>query len=214
MKLAVLGESSADEAAIRILVDSILAQETGIIAEPRLKTRGWPSVREVLPVVLKHLHYQTDADALIVVVDSDHSPLHLPSHKQSEFAESKCRACELREICGRTARRLRPIAGRTPPRFAVGLAVPSIEAWYCCRRDPHVSESAWSLGLGTGVYPYTKRSLKQDIYGTDRPSIELETSCATKEARLLATDRSRLETLFPGGFGALVNDVCSWVPGN
>ena len=79
MKVSVLSESSADEAAIRILVDGILGTETEPIPPPRLRTRGWPSVLKDVPTVVRHLHYRTDADAFVLVVDSDDSPLHDPS---------------------------------------------------------------------------------------------------------------------------------------
>jgi hypothetical protein len=55
MKVAVLSESPADEAAIRIMVDRLLGQETHPVALPPLRSRGWPSVREILPSVYKAL---------------------------------------------------------------------------------------------------------------------------------------------------------------
>ena len=83
MKVAILSESSADEAAVRILVEAILNQQTEPI-DLYLRGHGWSSVRNVLPAVLKHLHYCTQAEALILVVDSDDSPVHQQSHEQPE----------------------------------------------------------------------------------------------------------------------------------
>ena len=74
MKVAILSESSADDAALRILVDGVLGVRTEEIdLSGTLRSRGWPAVRTVLPVVLKYLQYRTDADGLVVVADSNHS---------------------------------------------------------------------------------------------------------------------------------------------
>ena len=95
-------------------------------------------------------------------------------------------------------------------KVAVGIAVPAVEAWYRCGLDPHVTEAAWIASLPSGPFPYTTRSLKEDVYGTSRLSLELETRCATKEARRLAQNLQLLEQCFPTGFGALTRDVRSW----
>lgn len=210
MRVAILSESSADEAAIRILVGGILGEPTHPISPPSLRSRGWPSVRQVLPTVLKHLHYHTDAEGLILVVDSNHSPVHQSAHDETGGANPQCRLCQLREIVGRVLTHLTPVPNRPPIRTAVGLAVPAIEAWYRCGVDPHVTEAAWVLALQSGSYPYTTTSLKRAVYGTERYSLELETRCATEEAQRLAQNLNALEQMFPGGFGALASEVRNW----
>jgi len=210
MRLAVLSESSADEAAIQILVGGILSRSIHPIPPPRLRTRGWPSVRGVLPTVLQHLHYQTNAEALALVVDSNYSPVHQNTHNQPGGANPECRVCDLRGVVHQVLGNLTPVPNRSPLKTAVGLAVPTIEAWLRCSRDAHVSEAAWVVGLGgQGPWPYSKIDLKQAAYGVDRPSLELETRCATEEAQRLAQDLSVLEQMFPG-FRTLANDVRSW----
>jgi len=82
MKLAIYSESPADEAAIRILANAILRRETQAMDPPPLRARGWPSVRDLLPAVYKHLYYQTNADGLIVVVDSDRAQIHHADHER------------------------------------------------------------------------------------------------------------------------------------
>lgn len=67
MRVAVLSESPADEAAIRILVDGIIGRPTQLAAMPPIRARGVSGVFNILPAILKHLHYRTDADALIIV---------------------------------------------------------------------------------------------------------------------------------------------------
>jgi hypothetical protein len=127
MKVAVLSESEADEAAIRILVDGVLGISTEPISGPSLRSRGWPSVDQVLPSVLKHLHYRTDADGFVVVVDSDDSPVHDASHDESGASAEGCRLCLIRAHLGQVQKELRAL-GRPVLKTAVGLACPCIEA--------------------------------------------------------------------------------------
>ncbi len=209
MKVAVLSESPADEAAIRILVDGILGRPTQSADMPPIRTRGVSGVFTILPTVLKHLHYRTDADALVVVVDSDRTPVHKPEHEQEGGADERCRLCKIRQTVDSTLDQL-PVQGRPRIKIAVGIAVPAVEAWYQCGRDPHVTEAAWIAGLSSGRFPYTTSRLKEDVYGTSRPSLELETRCATEEARRLVQDLPLLEQCFPTGFGALAREVRNW----
>jgi hypothetical protein len=212
MKVAVFSESSADEAAIRVLLDGLLGTETAAPQMPPIRSRGWHTVLTRLPIVLRHLHYQTDAEALVVVLDSDRSPAHLEAHREPGGAEEKCRLCQLTRI-------LRQVQSELPPRdtygrvkTALGLAVPQIEAWYLVGTDPHVTEGAWISGLKHGKFPYAREHLKQKVYGTDRPSLDLETSRAKEEAQRIVREGKLplLEQSFPGGFGALAQDVRDW----
>jgi hypothetical protein len=209
MKVVVLSESSADEAAIRILVNGILGRETEDVASLPLRSRGWPSIIRVLPTVIKFLHYQTDAEALVVSADSDDSPIHRSSHEQAENEEPGCRLCQLRKVFAET--KLSDVAGRSELKSAVGLAVPAIEAWYLCGVDPHVSEAAWARKLQQGErITYTRNTLKKSVYGTERPTIEIMKRHATTAATHLVNDLSGIERLFPEGFGSFVNDVRNW----
>ena len=79
MKLAILSESPADEAAVRVLVEGVL-KEPIVRVEPQLRARGWPNVAQLLPAVIRHLHFNTDADALVVTVDSDDSIVNTAEH--------------------------------------------------------------------------------------------------------------------------------------
>jgi hypothetical protein len=209
MKVVVLSESSADEAAIRILVNGILGRETEDVHSLPLRSRGWPSVIRVLPTVVKFLHYQTDAEALVVIADSDDSPVHRSSHDQVGNEESGCRLCQLRRVVKET--KLSVVAGRNEMKVAVGLAVPAIEAWYLCGVDPHVSEATWARKLQQGErITYTRNELKRSVYGTERPTIEIMKRHATEAATRLANDLSEIERLFPEGFGSFVKDVRNW----
>lgn len=129
MRVTVLSESSADEAAIRILIESLLGRPTHPVDPPSqlLRTRGWPSVLQIIPKVLYHLHYQTDAEACAIVVDTDASPVHQATHEEPGGAVSTCRLGQLRQVMTQTRRQLRSIPGRPPLQTAVGVAVPAIE---------------------------------------------------------------------------------------
>ncbi|MDM8009237.1 MAG: hypothetical protein QUV05_24110 [Phycisphaerae bacterium] len=208
MKLAVLSESPADEQAVRILVEGLLGKVTEPAEPPPLRTRGWPSVSAVVPVVLKHLYYHTDAEAFVTVVDSNHSAIHDDSHDQN--TDPGCRLCRLRKTIDQTVRGFKPLPQRSPLRIAVGLAVPAIEAWYRCGRDPTVSESAWIEGMRARRDPYSKAELKRAVYGTDRAPLVLMIQRQVEEARRLVSDLGTLEKRFPTGFGSLAREVRNW----
>lgn len=211
MKLAVLSESAADEAAIQILIGGIRAEqiETAVPSFP-LRTRGWPSVVQILPSVIKHLHYRTDAEAFAVVVDSNHSPVHQPTHDLELRAAERCRLCQLRGIVRGVQGNLTPVTSRSPMKIAVGVAVPAIEAWYRVGRDPNINEAALIERLNMGSSFDLKRDLKRDVYGTDRPSLEIETARARAEAERLIMNLGALEAASPNGFGILAQSVRSW----
>jgi len=120
--------------------------------------------------------------------------------------------CDLHNIATQTLARLRPVAGRTPLKVAVGIAVPAVEAWYRCGVDSRVTESAWIHALDSRTFGYTKQSLKLDVYGTDHPSLSHETTRAIEETNRLVGEKliARLEQSFPAGFGSLLRDVQNW----
>ena len=96
-------------------------------------------------------------------------------------------------------------------KVAVGLAVPSIEAWYRVGVDGTVTEAALvqaHTGL-TSRLPYTKTSLKQAVYGTDKPPIGLSATRAVEEATRLTRQLPDLSTAFPG-FRALRDELGRW----
>ncbi|HEY4302588.1 MAG TPA: hypothetical protein VGM73_17080 [Candidatus Didemnitutus sp.] len=206
MKLAILSESPADEAALRVLAGYVLGVPIDRIAT-NLRARGWPSVEQILPFVLRHLHFNTGTELLVVVVDSDDTPIHTPDHDAPGYFQPQCRICRLRAVYRRTTRNLPPVHGRRRVLRAIGLAVPAIEAWYLCGRDTSVTEEAWVTGLASGRLPYTRRELKWRVYGTDRPSLPFEIRRAVEEVSRHRGDVRRLENDFPSGFGSLARDL-------
>jgi hypothetical protein len=213
MKVAVLSESPADEAAIRILIEGIIQKGTQEIASlPHIEARqgGWPSVKTLLTVTIRHLYFNTDADALVVVADSDDSPVHQSGHEQVGGEDQRCRLCQLRSVINMEEARLRPVPSRSPLKTAAGLAVPAIEAWYLCGLDPHVNEATWVRKLRAERITFTRNKLKAQVYGTERPSLQMETRYAIEAATRLVDDLSMIEQLFPNGFGSFARDVRSW----
>jgi hypothetical protein len=210
MKIAFLAESPADQAALTILTEAILGCKAEAISHTGLRSRGWPMVRTVLPSVLKDLHYQSEAEGFVMIVDSNGALPHLPEHELPNPHEPKCRLCQLRQIADNTLSQIHPRAGLAPLKTAIGLAVPEIEAWLLCGVDPHVTEAAWTNGLKEGREPYSKEDLKQQLYGTSHPSLALETQKMTEAATRLSQNLSALEKLFPNGFGAMLKSLRSW----
>jgi hypothetical protein len=209
MKIAVVSESPADEAAIKILVDAIVGEESDLYSV-RTRPAGWTRVFGLLPNIVNALHYGTDVDALVVVVDSDESPVHQGFHEVLQADNPGCRLCRLRSTVGLALNRLRGLPNRTSLKTAIGLAVPAIEAWYRCGLDPHVNEATWNRRLLGERITYDKRSLKIDVYGTHQPGLVLETDLAMLAATRLADNIPLLEQLFPAGFGCLLLDVRRW----
>lgn len=205
MRLALLSESPADEAAIEVLVEGVLRRPI-VRIRPSLRARGWPNVLQVLPAVARHLHFNTDAEALVVVADSDDSVVHSAAHDLQGNFHPRCRLCQLRAAFRKATRNLPPARGRTRVLRGIGIAVPAVEAWYLCGRDPAVTEAAWVEGQERGRPPYTRAELKWRMYGTDRPSLVHETACAVRDAHRLQPDLRRLEHDFPG-FAALAADL-------
>lgn len=212
MKLAVLSESPGDEAALRMIARAILGRDLTFV-RPQLRARGWPSVVQVLPAILRHLHFNTDAFGLIVVVDSDDSVVHEREHDLPGKHHPGCRLCQVRAACRRTLKHVPPTHGRDRLRTAVGLAVPAIEAWLLGGRQEHVTEEAWITGQEQGRQPYSRRDLKQLAYGTVRPTLPIQIRAATESIARHHGDLRRLENDFPRGFGSLAEDLRSWIEG-
>lgn len=212
MKVAILSESAADEAALRILLEGLLKAPVESAEQYPLRHRGVDAAFRQLRPVLCHLYYHTDADALAVALDSDRTATHRAGYREQKECDSRCRLCKMREIVRQTKAELRPREGRRPLHTALGLAVPQIEAWYLVSVDKWVGEAGCASGLSSGRRPSTARELKEKVYECSRPSLQHETKCAQRAAHRLVEEEKLdlVEQLFPGGFGALAEDVRHW----
>jgi len=205
MKIAVLSESLADETVLRVLIDAALPIKPAH-APAGFRARGWPNVLQVLPAVIRHLHFNTDVDALVVSCDSDDAPVHTAAHEAPQYFHPHCRMCQLRAAFRQTGKRLPPAQGRARVLRVVGVAVPALEAWLLCGRDDAVNEAAWIAGQASGRLPYTRAELKWRVYQTERPSLAHEIDCALREVARHQGDLRRLEYDFPG-FAFLLADL-------
>mgnify|MGYP001207966672 CR=1 FL=1 len=208
LRVALLGESLVDESAMSIFVEAALGRPFERV-QPNLRARGWPSVLQILPAIARHLHFNTDADGLVVLVDADDSEPHTAAHEAPGYFHPRCRLCQLRATFRRATKNLPPARGRPRVLRAAGLAVPAAEAWYLCGLDERVGEAAWIAGREAGRPPYTRRELKLRVYGTERPTLPQAVAHATAAARRHARDSRRLENDFPG-FAVMMADIRGW----
>jgi hypothetical protein len=209
MKIAILSESPVDEVAIRILAEAILGRTIELVPPGRLRPGGCSSVVQAAATELIHLYYQTDAEGLIILVDSDDSPAHDPSHRNTP--QFTCRVCQIEKAVQRAQASLNRIPGRGELRVAIGFPVPAIEAWFRCGKDPHAAEAPFLRELAAGrTLEQARRQLKREAYGAKRPQKQRQIEVAIGEARRLAGDLERLRTQFPLGFGLFYETLATW----
>lgn len=212
MKIALLCESGADEAGLWELLVALVGPHIERADPPRLRTRGWPALLQVLPTVIKHLYFRTGTDALVILADGDGSDIHDPTHEGQKTLPHRCRFCRLREAVESTLPTLTPVESRLPLKVAVAVASPSVEAWYAFASTRSYTEGKWRETQRKQPDAAIEiRSLKRQVYGLDRPSLELETSRAVALCQSIAADLDLLETAFPNGFGVLAAEVRSWL---
>jgi len=208
MKIGFFSESRADQATLAVFAEGIL----GAPPEPfnmDLEGHGVASVLHILDNVIRGVHYNSDAEGLVIVVDCDDTDLHQISHDQPGGRNNACRFCQVVTLVERARNQLKPVTSKPRLRVALGLTVLAIEAWYLVGKNHQVGEAAWIAGCTADKRPFTRPQLKQMVYGTDRPSLELETDCAVKEARRIINNLSAIETAFPVGFGLLSTELRS-----
>jgi hypothetical protein len=211
MKIGFYGESPADQAALAVFAEGILGEPPEPI-HMDLSAQGVTDVLRDLDGVFRGVYYRTDAERLVVVIDCDDTELHEPGHDAPPGGPERCRYCDVSRIIAKARKTLKARPGRQALKVAIGLAVPAIEAWYLVGKEHQVGEAAWKVGLAAGKPPFTRRRLKELVYGTDRPSLELETECAVRETRRIISGVKVMETAFPTGFGLMAEEIRSWIP--
>lgn len=199
MKVAIVAESSADQTSLRLLVDAILGESTENVGFPIL-IRGYPHILQMLPAVIRYLVYRTDADALLAVVDSNHSPLD-PENPDNRIRKMKAIAHHTFSGMKKRRRYLH---------LAFGMPVPAIEAWLLANRYTHLSEAAWKEGIRNGKDPYTKRELKELAYQVGKPALMRATRRQMELAREMRSHIGDLEIRFPYGFGSMAEAIRRW----
>ena len=152
MKIGILSESKNDEAAYKILVESILNRPVEIMKSYR-RRGGWAQAKALVRAIIRDLHF-AGADGFVFVGDSDSTPPHAASHDELPNGSPGCRLCEIRQIVATTTQGLRERSGQPRLKTAVGMATPTIEAWLLSGLEPNRTE-AWfrqehSLGRLSG----------------------------------------------------------------
>jgi hypothetical protein len=208
MRIVCYGESPADQAAVAVFTEGVLGKPPESV-EMGLEAHGVTGVLNALGGVFRGVYYNSDAEGFVVVVDCDDTDLHDPSH-DAPGGGGRCRLCQARTIIAQARKQLKARQGRPALKVAFGLAVPAIEAWYLVGKNHQVGEAAWKVGLADGRPPFIRAQLKKLVYGTERPSLELETECAVREARRIIGDVAAVEKLFPAGFGLMAQEIRSW----
>ncbi len=211
MKIAFFSESKADEAALKILVSGILEEEIEESNLPNtIPRRSSSHLDGLLSAIIQGVYYWTDADALVVVSDSDDTQVHTNEHEDK--SNDKCRVCNLRKAVESSLKKLQRIEGKEILKVAIGVPVPAIEAWYLFGINPHVSSVYWLRSQKGEIIQYDRKRLKQQVYGTDKPSLKKETECAVKESTRIVENRllDNLENSFPKGFGEMANEIRNW----
>jgi len=211
MKVAIVSESPADEAALARLIAAVLGMEIEPVPVA-VRHGGWTTVLKTLSAIVPAAYYQWDAEGLVIVLDSDDSPLHAVQHDPADPGNAKCRICVLTQALTKARSRLRNRPFPHELKSAIGLAVPAMEAWLLCGEDNRVCEAAWINARKQNTFPYTPRDLKCRLYGTERPSLEQETEAMIQHSSRIVESGplELLERLFPLGFGMLANQLRAW----
>ncbi len=213
MKIACYSESLADQAALEVFAEALVGEPL----EPLglfLEARGVTQVFNTLEAVVRKVYFGTDATGLIVSVDCDDNPLHAGAHPSTAGAASDCRLCEIHRLINWALNPLiGKVPGRAPLKYAAGMAVPAIEGWYLIGDDPHVGEANLLTQVQSVSCAQIREKLKQKVYGTDRPTIEMETDFAIAEAKRIVSHpelMERLKDYFPVGFTPMAREIASW----
>ena len=210
MKITFFGESKSDDVILRHLIEGILEEK---IEEKdvgkKLQFRSSSHLVKNLPVVIRSVHYNSDAEFLVIASDSDDTPVHIAEHDINE--NEKCHICLLRKIVDKLLNEFQS-GGQEILKIAVGVSVPAIEAWLLFGKNPHVSENYWIRFQNSEKITYTRKKLKKELYGGEHipENIRIETAKKAIQ-RIVENDLlSDLENAFPQGFGSLSNEVKTW----
>ncbi|MBM4072709.1 MAG: hypothetical protein FJ271_27850 [Planctomycetes bacterium] len=134
-----------------------------------LEAHSVPGFFNALDGVFRGVHYNSDAEALIIVVDSDRTEPHELTHDFQKDTGIGCRHCKIAQIIARARNQLKPRQSQAELKIAIGLAVPSIEA------------CAWLAR--------TNRSAKLPGKPVGRQGVHRSPSLSSSESFMAPTDR-------------------------
>ncbi|MEE9130769.1 MAG: hypothetical protein V3T84_12180 [Phycisphaerales bacterium] len=209
MKIGILSEWDTDEAAYKILVESILGRPVETMKSYR-KRSGWAQAKALVRAIIRDLHF-AGADGFVFVGDSDSTPPHAASHDELPNGFPGCRLCEIRQIVATATQGLRERSGQPRLKTAVGMATPAIEAWLLSGLEANCTE-AWFREEHTRgrLSDQTRRNLKIRKYGSLEASADIKLQRTLENAHRIADDLDGLELPFQFGFGHLRNDLEQW----
>ena len=209
MKIGILSESDIDEAAYKILVESVLGQSVDLYKDYRDRG-GWFTAKKMVQWIMRQLHF-AGADGFVFIGDSDSTPPHTADHETHADGDPKCRLCQIKKLVAKTLADLPPRAGRPPLKIAVGMATPVIEAWLLSGDDPHCTEARFRDDHLNGRLTHqTRLDLKKQKYGSLKASSDIRMQRTLTNAHRIARDIEQLEQRFQFGFGHLRNDLAQW----
>ncbi len=209
MKIGILSEWDTDEAAYKILVESILDRPVEISKSYR-RRGGWNGARNLVRPIIRDLH-RSRADGFVFVGDSDSTPPHTVSHDQLDEVPQDCRLCEIRRLARSLIETLPARSGQPQLKVAVGIATPAIEAWLLSGLDANCTEAWFREEQARGrLSRQTRRNLKIQKYGSLEAGADIKLQRTLENARRIADDLDGLEQRFQFGFGHLRNDLAQW----
>ncbi len=210
-RVVIAGESDVDESAVGFLVRAILERHVEIVKTRVSRSPGVDSVLLLLDKFLRDATYRQDSvDGIVVIVDSDESWVDATSEPPGLSPRKRSRLLQIQERIAATLAAIKVPDGREPLQFAVGLAVPCIEAWWLIGTKHQVTEGQWRQGQESDSVLFKKRDLKKRLYGTDRPSLTQTIDGATDGSRRAAENLDALRQHFPLGFGTLFDQLKNW----
>ena len=209
MKIGILSESKVDEAAYKILVESVLGHPVDLFKD-YWKRGGWSQAKKLVRPIILDLHY-SGADGFVFVGDSDSTPPHIASHDQLDEVPEDCRLCEIRRLARSLIETLPARSGQPQLKVAVGIATPAIEAWLLSGLDANCTEAWFREEQARGrLSRQTRRNLKIRKYGSLEASAGIKLQRTLENAQRIAGDLDGLEGRFQFGFGQLRKDLAQW----
>jgi hypothetical protein len=204
MNVAVFSESPIDEAVLRIFIDGTLGIQTSSAELFKLRARGWPTILKNIGPVLRHLHYRSLAELLVIVADSNNHELHSAAHHPTPH--QNCRHCLLESAAAKASQSLQSIQPWHPIKFAIAVPCPSIEAWLLSVDNRECTEAGWSQRRKDGANSVHEiRQLKKQLYGDETPhSFEQSLDIACERAKRLIPHIDAVARAFPNSFGSLI----------
>lgn len=209
MRIGILSESKVDEAAYKILVESILGQPVELYKDYRNRG-GWSQAKNLVRPVMQDLHYAC-ADGFVFIGDSDSTTPHIAGHENQEDGNPNCRLCQIKKLVNKILADLPARAGQAPLKVAVGMATPAIEAWLLSGIDPHCTEARFRDDhLNDRISRQTRLDLKEQKYGSLQASSDIRMKRTLENANRIAENLDGLEQKFQFGFGHLRKNLDEW----